>query len=100
MALEGPLLRSVAHYLYHEKRRGSDRMLDPVGNFHVANGAILYRVNFLANTTSQGSRESGCTMVNYWYHTPMVTKNVSQYETCHAVAVDPFITDLLENENH
>jgi hypothetical protein len=38
------LLRLCALYLVHERRR--NLALDPVANFHLRNGAELWRVNF------------------------------------------------------
>ncbi|EPY28811.1 malonyl-coa decarboxylase-like protein [Strigomonas culicis] len=51
-AVEAPLMASVANYLLREKRRG--RVLDPVGNFHIANGAMVRQLNFLGNASVQG----------------------------------------------
>lgn len=62
------------------------RMYDPVGNFHITNGATILQINYLANTTAQGSRESGCVMVNYWYNMNTVADNVRQYELEYTVA--------------
>ncbi|KPI85398.1 malonyl-coa decarboxylase-like protein [Leptomonas seymouri] len=97
-ALEGPLLRSVAVYLCTAKRGGDARVFDPVGNFHVSNGATVYRLNFLANTTAQGSRESACVMVNYWYDMPTVSSNVAAYEVRKRVALGEPMTALLGAE--
>ena len=97
-ALEEPLLRSVAVYLCTIKRPGSRRIRDPVGNFHVSNGATVYRLNFLGNTTEQGSRESACVMVNYWYDLPTVSANVTEYEVSQHVALGEPITALLGEE--
>lgn len=97
-ALEGPLLRSVAVYLATVKRQGSTRIRDPVGNFHVSNGATVYRLNFLGNTTEQGSRESACVMVNYWYDLPTVSGNVTAYEVSQQVALGEPVKALLGAE--
>lgn len=43
-------------YLCHCKRR--EFALDPVCNFHLKNGADIHRINFLADTSSKGFRES------------------------------------------
>lgn len=40
---------------------------DPVGNFHLSNGASIYRLNFLADMTDKGMEESMGLMVNYEY---------------------------------
>ncbi|KPA74295.1 putative mitochondrial malonyl-coa decarboxylase-like protein [Leptomonas pyrrhocoris] len=97
-ALEGPLLRSIAVYLCNVKRHGSARIHDPVGNFHVSNGATVYRLNYLGNTTAQGSRESACVMVNYWYDLPTVSSNLTEYEASQHVALGEPIEALLGAE--
>ncbi|XQJ24831.1 malonyl-coa decarboxylase-like protein [Leishmania guyanensis] len=97
MALEDPLLRSVATYLCTAKRSHDGRILDPVGNFHVSNGATVYRLNFLANTTPQASRESACVMVNYLYDLPRVLANAAQYEVSRTVSLGEPIKALLGN---
>lgn len=97
-AIEVPLLRSVATYLCTAKRGRGGRIRDPVGNFHVSNGATVFRLNFLGNTTPQGSRESACVMVNYWYDLPNVSTNVAQYEVHHTVSLGEPVKALLGAE--
>ena len=46
-ALETPLMRLCAKYLYLEKRRNF--ALDPVANFHLRNGAAMWRLNWVRN---------------------------------------------------
>ncbi|KAH9416672.1 malonyl-CoA decarboxylase, mitochondrial-like isoform X2 [Dermatophagoides pteronyssinus] len=60
-----PLMRICAHYLYHEKRRGY--ALNPVANFHMKNGAIMWRLNWLADISTRGLSNSCGMMVNYRY---------------------------------
>lgn len=43
------LLRVGARYIYQEKKRG--KALCPVANFHIRNGAIFERINWLADCT-------------------------------------------------
>lgn len=43
------LLRVGARYIYEEKKRG--KALCPVANFHIRNGAIFERINWLADCT-------------------------------------------------
>jgi malonyl-CoA decarboxylase len=40
---------------------------DPVANFHLGNGARIERLNYLANRSTRGLRESWGLMVNYVY---------------------------------
>jgi malonyl-CoA decarboxylase len=59
-ALQAPLLRLCAQYL-----TGGGR--DPVGRFHLGNGARLERLNWLGNPGPRGIAESFGIMVNYLY---------------------------------
>ena len=91
--LREPLMRSIAWYLTGEKRR--NKVLDPVGNFHVSNGAQIYRLNWLANCTAKGNRESGCVMVNYLYNLSTVEQNSHEYQLHHRVDTSAEVTRIL-----
>lgn len=64
-ALEDPLMRLCAYYLAVEKRRGY--ALDSVANFHLKNGAVLWRINWQADQSPRGLANSCGIMVNYRY---------------------------------
>ena len=66
--LHQPLVRIAYHYISQEKNP-QNRPLNPVTNFHLANGATVSQknVNFLANPSSKGLKESCGIMVNYIY---------------------------------
>ncbi|MDD5556160.1 MAG: malonyl-CoA decarboxylase family protein [bacterium] len=72
-ALRHPLTELTRFYLTREKRieRESGGRLpnayDPVANFHLSNGASIGSINFLANDSERGMRESFGMMVNYIY---------------------------------
>ncbi|CBH13112.1 malonyl-CoA decarboxylase, mitochondrial precursor, putative [Trypanosoma brucei gambiense DAL972] len=91
--VEKPLLRSVAHYLYKEKHR--NRIIDPVGNFHISNGATMFRLNFLANCTADGSRQSATVMVNYLYEPACVDERVKAYGMQRSVPIGDDVIRLL-----
>jgi len=55
------------------KKRGL--ALDPVANFHFNNGAMLHSVNWMANPTEKGMKESYGIMVNYLYKLDMLKRN-------------------------
>ncbi|KAM6222844.1 malonyl-CoA decarboxylase, mitochondrial [Rhynchocyon petersi] len=65
-ALQAPLMRLCAWYLYGEKHRGY--ALNPVANFHLQNGAVLWRINWLADLSLKGITGSCGLMVNYRYY--------------------------------
>jgi hypothetical protein len=43
------------------------RALDPVANFHLANGAVIERINWLADPSRIGRDQSATLMANYVY---------------------------------
>ncbi len=50
-ALETPLMRLCARYLYLEKRR--NQAVNSVANFHLRNGAVLWRINWRADLSAR-----------------------------------------------
>ena len=56
-------MRLCAKYLYLEKRRNF--ALDPVANFHLRNGAAMWRLNWWADLSPRGLTNSCGIMVNY-----------------------------------
>ncbi|XP_062860301.1 malonyl-CoA decarboxylase, mitochondrial [Trichomycterus rosablanca] len=76
-ALEPVLMRLCAWYLYGEKRRGY--ALNPVANFHLQNGAMLWRLNWHADTSARGIASSCGMMVNYRYFLQETSANSKTY---------------------
>ncbi|XP_039211958.1 malonyl-CoA decarboxylase, mitochondrial [Crotalus tigris] len=75
--LEQPLMRLCAWYLYGEKHRGY--ALNPVANFHLQNGAVLWRLNWMADTSPRGMTASCGMMVNYRYFLEDTMANSATY---------------------
>lgn len=75
--LEPALMRLCAWYLYGEKRRGY--ALNPVANFHLQNGATMWRINWLGDTSPRGFANSCSIMVNYRYFLNETSKNSALY---------------------
>lgn len=76
-ALRAPLLRLCAWYLYGEKHRGY--ALNPVANFHLQNGAVLWRLNWMADLSPNGLANSCGLMVNYRYFLEDTAANSTTY---------------------
>lgn len=72
-ALKSPLMRLCARYLAREKKRG--KALDAVANFHLQNGAMIERINWMADQSEKGIQQSGGIMVNYMYR----LENIEEY---------------------
>ncbi|XP_044048450.1 malonyl-CoA decarboxylase, mitochondrial isoform X2 [Siniperca chuatsi] len=75
--LEPVLMRVCAWYLYGEKRRGY--ALNPVANFHLQNGATMWRLNWHADTSPRGVANSCGVMVNYRYFLSETSANSTLY---------------------
>lgn len=72
-ALRAPLSRAAARYLAEARRGNLPR--DPVARFHLGNGARLERLNWLADRSPKGLRESAGLMVNYVYRLSEIERN-------------------------
>ncbi|MGH0142755.1 UNVERIFIED_CONTAM: hypothetical protein FKN15_026772 [Acipenser sinensis] len=76
-ALEPALMRLCPWYLYGEKHRGY--ALNPVANFHLQNGATMWRLNWQADTSTRGLSASCGMMVNYRYFLQDTSTNSGRY---------------------
>ncbi len=66
-----------AHYLLNEKR--GKEPLDAVARFHLKNGARLDRINWLADTSASGIKQSAGLMANYVYELKDLERNHEMY---------------------
>ncbi len=82
--LRDPLEALAARYLAHQWEDG--HVLDPVARFHLGNGARLERINWLADASPKGLRQSLGMMVNYVYALEDVERNHEAYVNDHVVA--------------
>ena len=67
------LMQMAAQYLVRESRQG--KPLDPVARFHLGNGASVERLNWAADLSPKGRRQSWGLMVNYLYDLERLDKN-------------------------
>ena len=51
----------------------------PVANFHLSNGAEMYRLNCMGDPSSNGIKRSFGAMVNYLYKLDMLEENSRMY---------------------
>lgn len=70
------LLQCAAHYLSQEMRGGHP--LDPVARFHLGNGARIERLNWAADPSAKGVKQSCALMVNYLYDLKRLDKYRAQ----------------------
>jgi malonyl-CoA decarboxylase len=90
--LEEQLTRLCAYYLLQAKQNAEP--LDAVARFHLGNGAVLERLNWMADSSEQGMARSAGLMVNYVYWLAEVEKNHERYVHEHAIAASPEIEKL------
>jgi malonyl-CoA decarboxylase len=75
--LRNCLVPLCAYYLLNAKR--GKEPLDPVARFHLKNGARLDRINWLADTSASGMRQSAGMMANYVYEVDDLERNHESY---------------------
>lgn len=66
----------AAHYLARETVRGQPR--DPVARFHLGNGARVERINWQADLSKKGAKQSCGMMVNYLYEPDELDTNLQR----------------------
>jgi len=76
--LKEPLTRLCATYLL-QCSDGSEPAQDPVARFHLNNGARMERINWLADPSRKGLRESLGMMVNYLYLPSAIQTNHQKF---------------------
>ncbi len=91
-ALEKLLVSLCAHYLTREKQ--GLEPLDAVARFHLGNGAVLERLNWLGDSSEQGMARSAGLMVNYVYSLADVEANHGRYFREHAVIASSQVEKL------
>ncbi|KAL6655634.1 hypothetical protein ACP70R_006460 [Stipagrostis hirtigluma subsp. patula] len=94
-ALKYPLMRLCARYLAREKKRG--KALDAVANFHLQNGAMIERINWMADQSEKGIQQSGGIMVNYLYRLENIEEYALSYSGTGFIHSSPSLSQYLEN---
>lgn len=94
--LKTPLMRLGAHYLV-EERRSNGTTHDRVAHFHLSNGARIERLNWLANTSTEGFAQSAGMMVNYRYKLDDIEANHEDYTGEGRVRVSSSVRSLLRS---
>ncbi|XP_034948806.1 malonyl-CoA decarboxylase, mitochondrial-like [Chelonus insularis] len=94
MSLKEPLLRSCAWYLYREKRR--NYAMNSVANFHLRNGAVMWRINWLADPSPRGADHSCGIMVNYRYYIHETEENSRNYIENHIIKASDSVLNLVK----
>jgi CoA:oxalate CoA-transferase len=92
--LQSALMRLGARYL---AGIGSERGPgDPVARFHLGNGARIERINWMADLSRKGIRESHGLMVNYLYDLSQIEVNHEAFANRRPVATSKAVAELIE----
>jgi malonyl-CoA decarboxylase len=92
---DSQLRREAARYLVHG-RSTSGAVLDPVGRFHLGNGARLEAIHTGADMSAKGLRQSHGVMVNYLYDLDEIETNLLALSELDTVATSERVRDLLD----
>lgn len=93
-SLKPVLTRLCAHYLYHAK--SGDKPRDPVARFHLSNGALIARLNWMGDRSANGLRQSAGLLVNYAYELKKVEENHEAFYNEGRVATSSEFQKLLK----
>ncbi|RLN87010.1 hypothetical protein BBJ28_00004837 [Nothophytophthora sp. Chile5] len=83
---------ACGRYVLFERKK--DKILDPVANFHLQNGAQVEQVNFLADTTPSAMATSLGMMINYRYCMTSIDVTSVSYKRQSLAAVSPAVARL------
>lgn len=93
-ALKKPLTRLCTSYLLEQKK--NDKALDPVANFHLSNGAHVERINWLADVSKKGIKQSAGMMVNYYYQLTKIEDNHEAYSSGKIIPASAAVKAILK----
>ncbi|ETK85484.1 hypothetical protein F441_09858 [Phytophthora nicotianae CJ01A1] len=84
---------ACARYILFERRQ--DKILDPVANFHLQNGAQVEQINFMADTTPSALISALGMMINYRYCMTSIDVTSVSYKRKSLAAVSPAAARLV-----
>lgn len=84
-AMEQILLPLATRYIIEEKTE-SGRAADSVAHFHLSNGALVERINWMGDTSANGIEQSFTIMINYRYDLDQIESNHEKYSAQGTIA--------------
>jgi len=90
-AIRPALLALCARYLTNAP---DGRVLDPVANFHLSNGAAVEHINWMADTSSSARERSFGLMANYLYDDERIPERAEAYAARGEVATSAAVREL------
>lgn len=92
-AIRPALLALCARYL--SATSDTNRVADPVANFHLSNGASIERINWMADASPRGHDRSFGLMANYLYEDERIAERAEDYVAKGAVSMSNAVKDLI-----
>lgn len=89
------LMPLVAEYFVYAKN-SNELPIDAVARFHLGNGAVLKRINWLADSSAQRMKQSAGVMVNYDYVLDNTEDNHEAYARTGVVRISSEVKALLK----
>lgn len=93
-----PVVEAAAAAYFLKARNADKKLIDPVGRFHLGNGARLEQINFLGDRSPRGLRQSHGLMVNYLYKLDDIEKNHESFADHTEVAASSAVKRLLTTD--
>lgn len=84
--MQSTLTAAALAYLL-DRQPGSHRLHDSVARFHLGNGARIESIQWLADTSNRGLKNSYAMMVNYLYELDQIEDNHEAFAVRHDVAL-------------
>ena len=83
------------HYLAEEKsKKNAKQVRDPVGQFHLSNGAQIANIHYQPSATTESDQKGGGgLMVNYRYEPTELAARKKAYNVNGTVAIDPALAE-------
>lgn len=91
-----PLVLSVAAHYFLVAKNVNARPIDPQARFHLANGARLERINWMADLSPKGLMESHGLMASYRYDLRDIEDNHEMYANSGSIAAPKPVRALLK----
>ena len=88
------LILALAVHYFLEAKGPTGRPIDPVARFHLGNGARLEKINWLADTSSRGLKQSHGLMVNYLYDPREIEANHEAFANLGQIAASRGVRTL------
>ncbi len=95
-AVRAPLMCLCAQYVTGAKR--GRHAQDRVAHFHLSNGARIERINWLADTSPNGMRQSLGMMINYVYKSRDIEDNHEAYSGDGRIRISKSVRALLRDK--